>query len=290
MSEQENKAVSLADAAGQEKSPKLSRKSIVFGTIVLIFAVIGVIATAFAATRVTVDLIENKSQKEVLKRHVFPLVILDPPAFESIDKLDQQTILAAGIWDFIMFEDKSKYDKDDLGNMNVPATDIETHIIKVFGQNAPIAHQELADSEMQILYDEENKMYSIPASANMMTYIPEIEKVERENDLYTVTVGYVPSGPVWEGDLNGKKYQPDPDKYLKYILKKTAKDSYIITAVQEEPTDHPGDVSVGSDDFSSEEISSTDENSSVESVEDAVSSAVSETEKNSNVSRAVSSK
>lgn len=57
-------------------------------------------------------------------------MILDPPAFDSIDKLDSRTILSAGIWDFIMFEDKSKYVKDDLGNMTVPDVDIEAHITK----------------------------------------------------------------------------------------------------------------------------------------------------------------
>lgn len=231
---------------GRAKKPaRVSRRVAVFGTVILIFAIIGVIATVIAATRFTIDLVENKSQKEELRRHVFPLVILDPPAFDSIDKLDPQTILEAGIWDFIMFEDKAKYDKDDLGNMSVPATDIETHIIKVFGQSAVIQHQEISDSELQILYDEESKTYSIPAAANMMTYVPDIEKVERQGDLYTVTVGYVPSGPIWEGDINGNKYQPEPDKSLKYVLKKTGKDSYIITAVQEIPSGHPGDT--GSD-------------------------------------------
>ena len=233
--------------ARNKKPARVSRRVAVFGTIILVFAIIGVIATVITATKVTMDLVENKSQKEELRRHVFPLVILDPPGFDSIDKLDPQTILQAGICDFIMFEDKAKYEKDDLCNMSVPATYIETHIFKVFGKSAAIQHQEISDSELQILYDEENKTYSIPAAANMMTYVPEIEKVEKQGDLFTVTVGYVPSGPIWEGDINGKKYQPDPDKSLKYILKKTGKDSYIITAVKEIPTDHPGDTA--SDDY-----------------------------------------
>lgn len=248
MSEEINSPTPPQEKPTRNKKPaRVSRRVAVFGTIILVFAIIGVIATVITATKVTMNLVENKSQKEELKRHVFPLVILDPPSFDSIDKLDPQTILQAGIWDFIMFEDKTKYEKDDLGNMSVPATDIETHIFKVFGKSAAIQHQEISDSELQILYDEENKTYSIPAAANMMTYVPEIEKVEKQGDLFTVTVGYVPSGPIWEGDINGKKYQPDPDKSLKYVLKKTGKASYIITAVKEIPTDHPGDTA--SDDY-----------------------------------------
>lgn len=57
-----------------------------------------------------------------------------------------------------------------------------------------IEHQELTDSEMQILYDPEGKVYMIPSAASMMSYVPRIEKVSRKGDEYTVTVGYVPSG------------------------------------------------------------------------------------------------
>ena len=221
----------------KKKPARVSRRVAVFGTVVLIFAIIGVIATAIGITKVTADIIENKSQKEMFKSTVFPLVILDPPAFDSIDKLDSRTILSAGIWDFIMFEDKSKYVKDDLGNMTVPDVDIEAHITKVFGKSAVIEHQELTDSEMQILYDPEGKVYMIPSAASMMSYVPRVEKVSRKSDEYTVTVGYVPSGPLWEGDINGQKYEPDADKFLNYILKKNGKDSYIITAVKELPVE-----------------------------------------------------
>lgn len=241
----------------KKKPARVSRRVAVFGTVVLIFAIIGVVATAIGITKVTTDIIDNKSQKEMFKRTVFPLVILDPPAFDSIDKLDSRTILSAGIWDFIMFEDKSKYVKDDLGNMTVPDVDIEAHITKVFGKSAVIEHQELTDSEMQILYDPEGKVYMIPSAASMMSYVPHIEKVSRKGDEYTVTVGYVPSGPVWEGDINGQKYEPDADKFLNYILKKNGKDSYIITAVKDLPVDNSS-----SSETESEDTSSTDSDTS----------------------------
>lgn len=262
----------------RKKEPaRVSRRVAVFGTVVLIFAIIGVVATAIGITKVTTDIIDNKSQKEMFKRTVFPLVILDPPAFDSIDKLDSRTILSAGIWDFIMFEDKSKYVKDDLGNMTVPDVDIEAHITKVFGKSAVIEHQELTDSEMQILYDPEGKVYMIPSAASMMSYVPHIEKVSRKGDEYTVTVGYVPSGPVWEGDINGQKYEPDADKFLNYILKKNGKDSYIITAVKDLPVDNSSSSETESEDTSStdSDTSALPESSEAASSASAVSSDIS---------------
>ncbi len=261
----------------KKKPARVSRRVAVFGTVVLIFAIIGVVATAIGITKVTTDIIDNKSQKEMFKRTVFPLVILDPPAFDSIDKLDSRTILSAGIWDFIMFEDKSKYVKDDLGNMTVPDVDIEAHITKVFGKSAVIEHQELTDSEMQILYDPEGKVYMIPSAASMMSYVPHIEKVSRKGDEYTVTVGYVPSGPVWEGDINGQKYEPDADKFLNYILKKNGKDSYIITAVKDLPVDNSSSSETQSEDTSStvSDTSALPESSEAVSSVSAVSSDIS---------------
>ncbi|MDD6237080.1 MAG: hypothetical protein PUB00_06840 [Clostridiales bacterium] len=252
MSENANNVMETSNqkSTRKKKPARVSRRVAVFGTVVLIFAIIGVVATAIGITKVTTDIIENKSQKEMFKRTVFPLVILDPPAFDSIDKLDSRTILSAGIWDFIMFEDKSKYVKDDLGNMTVPDVDIEAHITKVFGKSAVIEHQELTDSEMQILYDPEGKVYMIPSAASMMSYVPRVDKVSRKGDEYTVTVGYVPSGPVWEGDINGQKYEPEADKFLNYILKKSGKDNYIIIAVKEIPLDDSSSHDAESEDTS----------------------------------------
>ena len=218
-----------------KKPARVSRRVAVFGTFILVFAIIGVIATIMAATKTTINIIDNKGQKDAIKKEVFPLVLLDPPPFESIDKLEARIVLSAAMWDFIIYEDKSRYQKDDLNNLTVPAVDIETHIVNMFGQEAPVEHQELSDSELQILYDAENMVYSIPSAASMVTYVPKIDQISRKGDIYTVTVGYLPSGPVWGGDIAGQKYEPEPEKYLKYILKKTGKDSYIITAVQEMP-------------------------------------------------------
>lgn len=178
----------------KKKPARVSRRVAVFGTFILIFAIIGVIATVIGATRLTANLIDNKAQKDRFKQVVFPLVLLDPPSFDSIEKLDSRTILSAAMWDFIIFEDKTKYQKDDLNYLTVPAVDIEAHIVKLFGQNAAIEHQEISDAELQILYDPENNSYSIPATAAMATYVPKIEKISRKGDTYTVTVGYLPSG------------------------------------------------------------------------------------------------
>ncbi len=222
----------------QEKSPARKPKRIaVFGTVVLVFAIIGMISTIIMATRLTINLVDNTAQKNEFKQAIFPLVLLDPPAFDAIEDLDSRTVVTAAMWDFIIFANKEKYELDDLNNMTVPAVDIEAHIVKLFGTDAVIEHQEISDSDLQILYDAENKAYSIPSTASMASYVPEVETITRQGDIYTLKVGYIPSGTVWGSDITGIKYEPDPDKYLNYVLKKVSKDNYIITAVSEIKTD-----------------------------------------------------
>ncbi len=222
----------------QQKSPVRKPKRIaVFGTVVLVFAIIGMIATIVTAAQLTINLVDNTAQKNQFKQAIFPLVLLDPPAFDAIGDLDSRTVVTAAMWDFIIFADKEKYELDDLNNMTVPEVDIEAHIVKLFGTDAVIEHQEIADSDLQILYDVENKAYSIPSTASMASYVPEVETITRQGDTYTLKVGYVPSGTVWGSDITGIKYEPEPDKYLNYILKKVSKDNYIITAVSEIKTD-----------------------------------------------------
>lgn len=86
-----------------------------------------------------------------------------------------------------------------------------------------------------------------------------------------------PPEPVWEGDINGQKYEPDADKFLNYILKKNGKDSYIITAVKDLPVDNSSSNKTESEDTSSavSDASALPESSEAISSAPAVSSDIS---------------
>lgn len=266
--------MSQTTATEPVKAPaKKSHRVAILGTFILVFAIIGIISTIIGATNLTVNIIDNTAQKNQFKQAIFPLVLLDPPVFDSIDQLDSNTVLTAAMWDFIIFADKEKYVLDDLNNMTVPAVDIEVHIVKLFGTEAVIDHQEIAGADLQVPYDIESKTYSIPSSASMASYVPEIEKIVRQGNVFTLTVGYVPSGSVWGSDITGVKYEPDPDKFLSYVMEKTGKDSYIITSVQEIKNETVSSEATSSEVVSSEEATSevvstttSDSSSGVESV------------------------
>ena len=66
-------------------------------------------------------------------------------------------------------------------------------------------------------------------------YTPQVTKIEKKGDLYTLTVGYIPPGTLWEAAMGGSKYEPEPDKYMIYQMKKV-KDGYSILSIKGKDT------------------------------------------------------
>lgn len=60
----------------------------------------------------------------------------------------------------------------------------------------------------------------IPVMGQMPAYTPKVEKITKKGDTYLLTVGYVPPTTLWNIDLDGKRTEPTPDKYMQYEMKK----------------------------------------------------------------------
>lgn len=198
-----------------KSSPK---KMLIFGAVVLIFAVIGFVFTITSAVKGIAYLMDNSERKEELEWFITPVVMQDPPVFESPDKLTNTTIITAGVWRLIMNEDTSRYPVDEFNFITVPQSDIEVEIKSLFG-DVKYTHETVGDTELMITYDSENKCYIFPAVPHVMPYTPDIQEIrENEDGSLVLTVGYIPPGLVWEGDTDGRKYQPEPDKIMEYML------------------------------------------------------------------------
>ena len=212
-----------------KSSPK---KMLIFGAVVLIFAVIGFVFTITSAVRGIAYLMDNSEQKEELEWLITPVVMQDPPVFESPDKLTNTTIITAGVWRLIMNEDTSRYPVDEFNFITVPQSDIEVEIKSLFG-DVKYTHETVGDTELMITYDSENKCYIFPAVPHVMPYTPDIQEIrENEDGSLVLTVGYIPPGLIWEGDTDGRKYQPEPDKIMEYTLvKEPDRNEYRIHSV-----------------------------------------------------------
>lgn len=236
-----------------EKS-KSRVKTAILGAVVLVFAVVGIITTVILTVSGAKSLLSNEKKKAEYERFILPLVMMDPAPFESADKTTNSVLLSASLWAIIVDNNLEKYEADEMGRTIVPDTDIEAQAVRLFGKDVKLTHESFGEGDMNITYDAEGKTYFVPAVGNVSLYTPKVEKIEKSKDTITLKVGYVAPGNSWMGDTDGKKYEPKPEKYMSYVLKRVDK-KYYIYAVRDidaatsgtDGTGHGGDTSQPSD-------------------------------------------
>lgn len=230
----------------ETKARKPINKTMVFGGVVLFFAVIGLIASIVFVVKGIGSIAGGSKKKEELAWFISPVVMQDPPPFESPDKATNTTIITAGVWRFIMTQDTSKYPIDEFNFITVPQSDIEVQIKQLFG-DVQYTHETVGDTELMITYNSEAKSYIFPATPHVLPYTPKVEEIKKEGDSYVLTVGYIPPGLAWQGDVTGKKYEPEPEKIMEYTLTKNEKGEYLIYSVANAVTDEPSNAQSESD-------------------------------------------
>ncbi len=209
----------------QKNGKKRINKTTVIGAVILLFAIIGVISSAVIITNSTVGLIENKKGKKAFAEYIAPLVVVDPPTFDSVDNLDSKTMLTAAVWNLLKNETLSKYDTDNYQFITVPKTDVEAYAIKLFGDSIELEHQPLGDAYYSFSYSEQDGTYTIPTANVYVPYTPEVTNIEQDGDIYTLTVDYISTNDFLQNENAENK------KTRLYKLKKIDKKEYNVIAV-----------------------------------------------------------
>jgi hypothetical protein len=247
---------------------KTKKRYAVLGLILTLMAVVGLIALGIWGYHFAKGLLNQTDAKEEFNNIVYPLVVVDVPEFDSPDKLDGKVVVAAGIWNFLMNESNmDKYEKDEMGNLTVPAVDIEVYIRQLFGSKVQIEHQQVSDFEFY--YDPETEIYQIPASPQVLPYAPSVQSVVHTGSDYTVVVGYVLPGPFWNvgeyavnGDINKTMiYHYQKDENGNYIIQSVERDANQTVSGTEDDVSYP-------DGYAQEDESGLTEESTVSEEED----------------------
>ncbi len=225
----------------ETKARKPINKKMMFGGVILVFAVIGLVASIIFVVNLIGNIASGSREKEEMAWFISPVVMQDPPPFESPDKATNTTIITAGVWRLIMTQDTSKYPIDEFNFITVPQSDIEVQIKQLFG-DVDYTHETVGDTELMITYNSEAKSYIFPATPHVLPYTPKVEEVKKVDDSYVLTVGYIPPGLAWQGDVTGKKYEPEPEKIMEYTLKETEKGEYQIYSVANAIIDEPSNT------------------------------------------------
>lgn len=230
------------------------------GAIFMILAVIGAVAVIVTSVKWTGQILDNQGEKTKFEKIITPAIIFDPMTFEDASKADPLFLLESSMWADLLNRDQKEYVYDEMGMLVVPASDVDVAAKQLYGDSVKLEHQTFGDYEVSYVYDEETKVYHVPVMGQTGLYTPRVEKIVKNGDSYELTVAYIPPSNLWTMKLDGKRIEPDPDKYMIYVLKQSGK-SYILTAIRDLPEDQKNAVSSSSGSESSSSQTSSAESS-----------------------------
>lgn len=159
-----------------------------FGLFLLVFSIIGVVATGFKIADFVKAQNDNSEQIKHFEDFLMPLVASDAPMFDGAASLNEDVIITAACWDIIF--NPSVYYEYSNGAYSVSYQDIDSRVAKLFGAGLTYTHKSVGDIEMYFEYDEETGMYSIPAYPRSPAYYPEITAITEVEGGYELSVCY----------------------------------------------------------------------------------------------------
>lgn len=202
--------------------------SAILGGFLLLFVIIGLVASVRQIWKFGADVVNQTKLKEELAVLVFPLVIVDVPEFDDPTKLDSSVIMSSSIWKFIIDKtDKSTYRRNDLGMVEVPNVDIEREVRRLYGSQVEIVHQSMDDGIIQMSYSETSNNYYVETVPHSLPYTPRVDDIVKDGDIYTLRVSYLLPDVLW--NLADIKSTQVWDKVMEYRLQKTGDDYQVLS-------------------------------------------------------------
>ena len=166
-----------------------NRWAAVLGLFMIIRAGIG----AFSLVRSAVGFVQNREDRaaaadqERFAEFIKPLVMFDPPPFETPAALDKNCLLRACVW--LAMNSLSHPQYDELQYMLVPGADVKAACVTLFGNDVSLVPQTFSHGGVTMEYDAVKGAYHIPGLSG--AYTPQIEKITRKGGTVILTVGYL---------------------------------------------------------------------------------------------------
>ena len=212
----------------EHKSHRKFPQAVAVGAVVVVLALIGLLTVLSSVVHLTQRLLDNSAEKEQFEQILFPVVMFDPGTIESPSEMDELVLLRSSIWAAFV-SNMEKYPLDSSNRITVAKSDVDVACAKLFGSDIQLKHQSFSDYMSTYFYDEERQSYLAPMDATSILYTPQVEEISHSGVIYTLRVGYMESGNEWIKTLQGKDYDPQPDKYMIYTLEKMDKNYKLLS-------------------------------------------------------------
>jgi len=219
--------LTLSDEKSKTKSVRKIRYFYVcIAAIMLFFAIIGAVNSTIFVTQRVDDIINRRALKEEFAFFIYPVVINDPPAFESVANLQDMTIILSAIWQIILIGDKTHFETD-IGVIYIPATAVEAAARSLFG-TGNLNHQSVFARGTDFIFSAQNNNYQIPENPPLFSYSPLVTEVTNVGETYTVTVDYMLPNPL---AIAGIDHVHEPIKTMIYTISRN-REGMTIQSIQ----------------------------------------------------------
>lgn len=218
----------------QVKKQRRRRYAAPIGGIFILLALTGLVAVVISSISLTTRVLDNSRERTKLEDIIRPVLMHDPVPFERATDIDQTQILYYCMWAALM-NDEQQYGYDENQEMLVPASDLDAMAASLFGPEVALEHKTFGEYELSYYYNPEKQTYSVPVNAQLYVYTPRVEDVKKNGEYYDVRVGYLPPSGAYTVDFQGDRGEPEPDKYMVYVMEKTG-NTYRIVAVRDDET------------------------------------------------------
>ncbi|MBQ6265209.1 MAG: hypothetical protein IJK60_07155 [Clostridia bacterium] len=212
---------------------KKSKLAFPLGMLIIIFSIIGIVATVKAGVTLFKDLTDNSAQKAEYEEFLRPVVMYDPDPFDDVRSADITQLVNAAIWSLITQSNSTEafsYSTGDNMGILIPVEQVTDEFIRLFGGEIDIASQynSIDMSSHDITYDSAQGGFIIPITSLEVAYTPEVYEIEKKANSIILSVGYIGS-KAW-AEIDGNEYvAPQPDKFMKITLRQGDRGYYIAS-------------------------------------------------------------
>ncbi|MBR1458330.1 MAG: hypothetical protein IJ595_03005 [Oscillospiraceae bacterium] len=214
----EMKAEPLPEPEEHEGQHFLHRNSyFVVGVVCAVLAVVGLVTCVSSLLGWIGGFAGGGSVRDEITDVLYPVAVTDMPAFEAVGDIDDSYFLSAAMMDILMYDDLSVYPAN-FDVISIPLQDVLLRARRMFGAEYSPVPVTLRIAGEFFYYDEDIHSYNVPQSPAIFAYAPQIPKIQRSGDVYTVDVLYVSDSAQWQE--HSSNYTAQNEKEMQVVLEK----------------------------------------------------------------------
>lgn len=238
--QQHKKAESEAARRKKEEQARKSRRRSRqwIGVVLAALIVVGAISIVRSAIGLVQGITDNTEEKAEFEGRIRYMVWFDMLPFNSVGQADPEAIKQVAIWSIVdpnVPENKLNLETNDLGELLVPAADVDHWAASLFGPSFVFeTHGSFTDATQALRYeyDSAREAYVVPSTGLEPTYDATVVDIKNEQSgIKRVTVGYVEMRRT-DGTVITTPDREHPVRYMDYLFQRDGNQYYLYAIVQ----------------------------------------------------------